>query len=98
MRSEPRPSDPFLLLPKAKPGLGFRLLRWFGDHVLLVLIGLPILLLGGGILTLAVKNGLDRSAALERARAIPQAEREEILRYCVEVSRKIPEGGYERSF
>lgn len=48
--------------------------------------------------TLFVKAGIEQSAILDRARAVPTEEREKILRYCVEVSRQLGPDEYHREF
>ncbi|WP_035605142.1 hypothetical protein [Haloferula sp. BvORR071] len=50
------------------------------------------------MLTWTVDASFKQSAALERARAIPQAEREKILRTCAEIARQIEPEEDERIF
>lgn len=98
MRSEPRVSNPLLFRPKPKAGFGFKLLRWLENHVFLVALGLPFLVVGGCMMTQVVRAEIAQDAAVRRAQAIPHAEREKILRACVEISRQLGPEEYERIF
>jgi hypothetical protein len=98
MRSEARPSNPVLFRPKPTLGRGWGIFRWCCEHPFLVALGIPFLVVNGCIATVVVNASFEQGAALDRARAIPQAEREKMLRACVEISREIKPDEYERIF
>ena len=76
--------------------------HWIFRNWLPVLLGTVLLgmfvFVGGALISPIVMASYNADAALQRARAMPPAEREKILRACVEIARQMREDEFERRF